>query len=171
MRTLATINLSDNQKRVLCKAVAAPTPKVAAQEVSNSENLIASRDQLIKLGLLNFTPNGASVTDKGMQVLKDEALVDETGQLSPDGDELAHTDAHGKPVSGQATQPPATSDVTGDELGGAPPGGAMPGAPGGDLGMGGGMEQPPMQTQSDDYERFSTLKSLLELSLPKRRKK
>jgi hypothetical protein len=146
MRFLSSITLSDNQKRVMCKIIAAPTPKVAAEEIDNDQNLVANRDVLIRLGLITYSSSAATVTDKGMQALKDEALIDDAGQLSPDGEQFAHTNDEGKPEQGNAEQPPPTSDITGDMMGGspeqAPPGG--------------------LQLQSVQYEKFRLLKELFQ---------
>lgn len=156
MRFLSSLRLSDNQKRVMCKIVAAPTPKVAAEEINSDQNLVANRDTLVRIGLITYSPAAATVTDKGMQVLKDEALVDEGGQLSPDGEQFAHTDEDGKPEQDNAASPPPTSDVTGDMMGGG-----QPPAPGGV----GGTEIPPpgeVQLASVQYERFRLLKELFQ---------
>lgn len=143
MRVLSSIRLTDNQKRALARIIAAPTSKVAADEISNDINMIGARDTLIQLGLIHFANDDAALTDQGMQIMKSEALVDDSGQLTPDGQEFAHTDPKGQPTRGQVNSPPATSDVTGD----------MMGAPGG---------QPEMQLQHDNYfDRMLLLKELI----------
>ncbi len=169
MRTLPDIRLTDNQKRVLAKVIAAPTPKVGLEEISTKQGFLAARDLLVRLNLLSLDNGGASVTDQGKQIMQDEALLDPGGQLTPDGEQLAHTDEMGKPEEDKAASP-APTDMSGAPL---PPPGGPPGAPpppGGELGglppppggdMGGGM--PPLpQLQSDNYQRFKTLKTLLE---------
>lgn len=148
MKVLSSIRLTDNQKRAMARIIAAPTTKVAADEVSRDSNMIGARNTLINLGLIHFANDDAAVTEKGLQVMKDQALVDETGQLTPDGEELAHTDPSGKPSQspGQAQTPPQTSDVTGGVE--APP---APGTP-----------PPDMQLQHDDYfDRMVLLKQLI----------
>lgn len=166
MRTLSTVNLTDNQKRVLAKIVASPTPKVAAQQISRTQQFISARDLLVKLGLIQFDPSGASLTDQGQESMKQEALTDESGQLTPDGEELAHTDVFGKPENGKGQEPQDTSGVTGEPLpggAGAPPGGM-------DMGMGGtppgGMMGAPSGTGGglglESYKQFAILKDLME---------
>lgn len=49
MKMLNTVRLTDNQKRVICKIIAAPTPKIASEEISKGPNLIQAKDTLIDL--------------------------------------------------------------------------------------------------------------------------
>lgn len=150
MKTLSSIRLTDNQKRVMARILAAPTPAVAASEISNNQNMIGATQTLVRLGLIHYNNDDAAITDQGLQIMKNEALVDETGQLTPDGEELAHTDISGKPTQSQAAPPPETSDVTGDMMGGAP------------AGPPGGAPQPGLQLQHDDYfDRMLLLKELI----------
>lgn len=166
MRTLSSINLNDSQKRVMAKIAAAPTPKVAAQQISRSQKFIAARDMLVNIGLVDFDPSHATLTDKGQQAMKDEALMDDGGQLTPDGEELAHTDDQGNPEQNTGEQPQTTSDVTGAPTG-APPGGDMGGLggpPGGQMGApGGGMGGDSLGLGlPENYHRFTILKDLME---------
>jgi len=152
MKTLATINLSDNQKRVMAKILAAPTPKVALDSISKNQSLIAARDQLAKIGMVSLNPNGASVTDKGTKVMQDEALVDEGGQLTPDGEQLAHTDVDGKPEQDKAASPTPTDMMGQPEQ---QPQAPAPGTPP-------PQSQPDqLQLQSVNWERFKLLRELL----------
>ena len=128
MKVLPTVTLTSNQKRVLAKIFASPTPKVAGEEIAGDENLAAARDQLGKLGAIEFISGEASVTEKGEQLAKDENIVDDAGQLTPDGEQLAHTTAGGKeekdePGKPEMTPPPGVV--------GAPAPNEMPGAMGG----------------------------------------
>lgn len=93
---LDTIRLSDTQKRVIAKIIAAPTPKVAAEEISDGDNMIKARDILMDLGLITMSlDDHAELTDNGRQVARDENLVDETDNLTPDGEKYAYTDTTG----------------------------------------------------------------------------
>jgi len=164
MRVLNTINLTMNMKRVMAKIIASPTPKLASQQVSTNQSMIVARDQLIRLGFINYNPNAASMTDQGKQVMSNEALTDESGQLTPDGEQLAHSDVDGNPEQDKAQTPPETSiempPPAGMDLN-APPPGSMP-VP--------GQPQPGMQMQSDKYERFAMMKTLFEIAKPKKSK-
>lgn len=93
---MQTLSLTNNQKRVLAKIASSPTPKVAAEEISRDQNLIAARDQLAKLDVISYFNNEAKLTEKGEQIAKEEGITDETGQLSPDGQHLASTNPEGE---------------------------------------------------------------------------
>ena len=113
MKVLDTVKLSDTQKRVLAKVIAAPTPRLAAEELSGDVNLVAARDMLLDLGLLQIVQGHASLTDKGRHVAREENIADESGGLTADGEEFAYSDSQGNAKTDQPEQPPATSDVTG----------------------------------------------------------
>lgn len=123
MRVLPGVSLTDNQKRVLAKISASPTPKVAGEEVSGDQNLVGARDQLAHLGAIEFVAGEATITDKGMQLAKDANLVDDSGQLTPDGEALAYTSTTGKEDKDKTKQPPTTPPpgAPGMGLGGPPP--------------------------------------------------
>jgi len=147
----AAIKLTDTQKRAMAKVVAAATPKIAADEVSGNQNLIAARDMLVKLGLMTFAPGNATLTDQGNKVMKDYALVDDAGQLTDDGETFAHTNEEGQPEE-KPTTPTPTSP-----LGELPP----VGAPVSGVTDGAETRLPPME--DEDEEKFVMLKYLLEL--------
>lgn len=81
---------TDNQKAVLTKIIAAPTPKVAVADISATPNLVAAREMLKKIGLIDIDETGAYVTPDGEQVLIDQNLMDEDGQLTNDGEQMAN---------------------------------------------------------------------------------
>lgn len=152
MKELSTISLTTNQKRVLAKIIASPTPKVAGEEIQGDQNLVAARDQLSKLGMIQFVGGEASITATGEQYARDENITDESGQLTPDGEVLAYTSPSGKQ---QATpqQPPVTP----------PPGVTGTPSPGASLGMTGaptGSQELTMNSVPK-YERLSLLQELL----------
>lgn len=111
MRLLSTIRLTDNQKRVLAKIAAAPTPTVAGEAISKEPNLVAARNTLMKLGVITFVDNRAEITDKGQHLGKEENILDDAGGLTDAGNKLAFTKTTGQP------EPEAQSD--------APPAGGM----------------------------------------------
>ena len=125
MKMLQTIELTDNQKRVMAKIIQAPTPRVASEDVIGSKNLVAARDILQRLGLVTFIQGELSLSDKGREVARQENIADESGALTPDGEKLAYTNTDGSPTSNQqqggdqagGAQPPATgAPAGGDEL-------------------------------------------------------
>lgn len=73
----------------MCKAKAAPTPQVAATEISRGQNLLAARDMLVRLGLLSVGDNEAFVTPQGEEIMRNQNLIDETGELTPEGQKYA----------------------------------------------------------------------------------
>lgn len=96
-RILTTLHLSDIQKEVLAKTKAAPNPQLAWEEVTGAkeatdDNFAAARDTLGNLGLLTVGDGTLEVTDKGLEVMKDAGLTDETGELTDEGQQLAAGD-------------------------------------------------------------------------------
>lgn len=89
MRLLQTISLSNFQKMVLSKIISSPNPKVAATEVSANSNLVRARDMLAKLDIIEFSPTEALVKPKGIELMKDRNLLDQSGALTPEGEKLA----------------------------------------------------------------------------------
>ena len=88
-RTLSTIHLSDMQKSVLSKIIGSATPETALEEISDGRNMVAARDILQDLKLIAFDERQASVTDEGNEVMKDENLVDDMGELTQDGQQYS----------------------------------------------------------------------------------
>jgi hypothetical protein len=125
MKVLSSVALTSNQKRVLAKIVASPTARVAGGEVSGDRNLAAARDELARLGAIEFVGNEASMTEKGEQLARDENLIDDAGQLTQDGQALAYTDPDGQEDK-DVTKAPATTPPTGVPGGATPAPGAMP---------------------------------------------
>lgn len=106
MKLLPSVQLTDTQKQVLCKIVASPTPKVAATEISGTPNLVAARDMLTKLGVIHFANNQSVLTQKGTQMMKDEALIDDNNQLTQDGEKFAYdSEQQNTEPSTQNTEP------------------------------------------------------------------
>jgi hypothetical protein len=122
MKLLDTVRLSSNQKRVIAKIIAAPTPKIAAEEISDGANMIKARDVLIDLGLITVTLNDeAALTDKGQQLAQAENLADQSGNLTPDGEKFAFTDQYNTDDK-DVTPPPEETDpmASGDPGMGSP---------------------------------------------------
>lgn len=88
-RILTNIRLTTHQKMVLAKIINAQTDHIAGEEVSNGRKIVAARNVLMKLGLVNFNNGRASLTNKGMQAARDEGLIDETGNLTDEGKKYA----------------------------------------------------------------------------------
>lgn len=127
MRIMSAVHPTANQKRVLAKIAAAPTPMVAGEEISKDANLVAARNMLMKLGVITFTNKEAALTDSGTQIATEENIIDQSGQLTATGKQLAYTNTQGESDSDQAAGP--------DQVDQSPPGGAMPPPPEGGLSL------------------------------------
>ena len=84
-------SLSIAQKTVLTKTLSAPTEKVAGEEISKNPKLVTARDMLTQYGLLDYdkSTGKAKVTDKGLEIMKEENLIDEMDELTPEGEKFA----------------------------------------------------------------------------------
>jgi hypothetical protein len=105
IRMLSGIHPTDNQKRVLAKIIAAPNSKVAGEDISGDENMIAARNILMKLGVITFSAGAAELTDKGEQIAQDENIADASGQLTDVGNALVSGE-EGAPPQQQSTEMP-----------------------------------------------------------------
>lgn len=117
MRLLSAVHPTTNQKRVIAKILAAPTPTVASEEISKDANLVAARNMLMKLGIISLANNEAALTDRGQQIAVEENIADQGGQLTELGQKLAYTNAQNQPDSDQAAAPQQSAP---------PPPGGMP---------------------------------------------
>jgi len=128
-----SIALSAAEKFVLTKLIAAETPQNAFQEVTRGDNVVAARDKLTKLQLMTTTNDTAQITEQGQEVLRKEALIDESGQLTEEGQMYgfaqtpedaakADHDLKGKPeapMQPTAEQPPMSGASPTDSTGAA----------------------------------------------------
>ena len=110
-RIIQSIHLSDYQARVMLIVQQAPTPEVAYEELGNQDpriedNLLGARDAMAKIGLLELGPNAISVTEKGEEVMRDEYLIDESGQPTEKGNEILQAHSDEQPEPGPAGEAP-----------------------------------------------------------------
>jgi len=89
-RVHGNISLSHTQKYVLAKLIASPTPLTAYESVSNGRNVVAARDQLTGLGLMQYQENEAVISDSGMEAMREENLVDDMGNLTDEGEQYGY---------------------------------------------------------------------------------
>ena len=73
---------TDNQKAVLAKIAAAATPQLALADIADTPNLVAARDLLDKMGLIDLDDEGAHLTDLGQEVMTNQNLATPDGQLT-----------------------------------------------------------------------------------------
>lgn len=119
-RIIQSVHLSDYQARVMLMAHQAQTPELAFAEYGGVDerirpNLLTARETLAKIGLLEIGQNSIAVTEKGMEVMKDEYLIDDMGEVTDKGHEILQT---------EEKEEPTPSDTPGDEMNDMPPGGA-----------------------------------------------
>lgn len=80
----------------------APTDKVALDEISGDRQLIAARDILAKLGLIQFSNTSASITDDGKEVMESSYLIDESGELTDEGQKFAYDNEENKQMNNES---------------------------------------------------------------------
>lgn len=82
--------LTDTQKLVLVNVYAAATPEMAYDTVTGAPNLVAARNQLRASGLIvvDDQSSRAGITDQGQVALSNNNLIDDTGQLTEEGNTL-----------------------------------------------------------------------------------
>jgi len=122
-KILTNVHLSDAQKLVMAKIKAAANANVAAEQARNSTNLAAAQKSLSKLGLVQVDDTGATLTDKGIKTMTDENLMDESGELTTEGQRYADAkdlEALSKKDTEQPSEEPVAPDVDGDGAGDAP---------------------------------------------------
>lgn len=108
MRLLSSVRPTTSQKRVIAKIIASPTPTVAGGQLSADANLVAARNMLAKLGVISVADAEVTLTDVGQQLARDENIVDQMGELTQDGKQLAYTKTSDNPASAAGQMENAT---------------------------------------------------------------
>lgn len=116
-RVIRTLHLSDFQKKVMVIIKSAPTPQVAFEELQKQppderNNIVGARNLLQKLGLINVGAGTLEITQEGEQVMADEYLIDEMGELTPEALSLVDDASGNKEADG---------DMSGDDFGDTEP--------------------------------------------------
>ncbi len=137
-RIIQNIHLSDYQARVMLIVQQAQTPELAFTELGSQdprieENLLGARDTLTKIGLIDAGPNALSVTEKGEEVMRDEYLIDESGQPTEKGNEILQSHSEEKTSDQMGPTDPQMPDQQGQEMAPATAGGEMETTPGGEF--------------------------------------
>lgn len=78
-------SLTDVQKGMLVTIFTSATPLQAFDTSNGSRNTVAARDELVRMGLAAKHGNELGLTDEGQQALINNNLVDETGELTEEG--------------------------------------------------------------------------------------
>lgn len=148
-QVLRNIRLSDIQKEVLAKTIAAPNEDVAGDEIlDGGRNYVGAKNILVRLGLMTFHDNEATITQTGHEVMKRANLIDETGQLTDEGQKYAYSDDDDQDEWDQQQQGQQQQDQQG-QMGGAE--------------QGGGVDQGPLAGTGPSFgESFSLIRSVHE---------
>jgi hypothetical protein len=87
---LHDIDLSNNQKIVLAKAVLSGALDSKVKVPLNTAPLVVARDLLDELGIIHYSHkhNTIKIHDEYVDFLKQEGVIDETNQLTPEVQEL-----------------------------------------------------------------------------------
>lgn len=98
------INLTDAQKTVVARIIAAPDANMDGFKklAFNDEKLMTSKDTLLQIGYIeeDMKTGRFRVTDSGVAAMKEDGVVDENGQLTDHGKDLAYgPSASGAPTT------------------------------------------------------------------------
>lgn len=102
MRVLDTFRPTTTQKQIIARIAGAATPTVAGDSVSSGINVVSARNTLARLGFITYINGEATLTDQGRQLATAENITDETGGLTPAGQQLAQME----PEQQSQAQPP-----------------------------------------------------------------
>lgn len=80
--------LSDTQKAVLVMTVTASSPQMAFSSSNKARNLVAAREALRKLDMVEIAGNSMSITDNGQEMLEYHNLVDDMGEITDEAREI-----------------------------------------------------------------------------------
>lgn len=87
MNVSPTVNLNEHQKVLLAMIMNAPdSPKGGKRVHLSDEKLVNAKKTLAKIGFIQIHDSQLmTVTDRGIVSMKEDGLIDETGQLTPKG--------------------------------------------------------------------------------------
>lgn len=91
------IILSKTQRKVIAEIIASPSPRIVFDKLLGNPNDIAARDFLKRKKLIKVTNNGITMTDLGIQLAKEENIIDDSERLTPEGEALAFSDVNNSP--------------------------------------------------------------------------
>ena len=85
---LTLIRLTNTQKAVLLNIYSAQTPELAFDSTTGTLSSMNARNFLIKNALVQLNGNQLRITTAGSDVLENNGLLDETGQITDIGQQL-----------------------------------------------------------------------------------
>lgn len=80
------VQLTSLQKGVLATIATAATPEIAFETCNGVQSLVVARNILRTLGLVKINQGQLALTDQGQNALVTNNILDETGQLTEDGE-------------------------------------------------------------------------------------
>lgn len=84
-----TARLSDTERAVLAAIYNSPTPELAYDVSTGSQNVTYARDYLHKLGAIAISNNAIQLTDIGREMLVANNIIDDSNELTDDGKKMA----------------------------------------------------------------------------------
>lgn len=86
------LNLNNTQKGMIATISVSATPSLAYGNILGARNAMASADILQSMGYIriNHDTNEAELTPRGEDVLRQENIKDEAGELTERGEELVN---------------------------------------------------------------------------------
>lgn len=88
MTTLHTVSLTDHQKEVLVRVFTSATPELAKSEVEFGEKEIAAGEALKNMGAVEVTDTSARVTATGVDLMRQQGILDDDDQLTQEVEEF-----------------------------------------------------------------------------------
>ena len=88
LQEITSLRLTEVQRLVLLSIFTSPTESLSKEFISGKLNLVEAADFLLKYNLINQTPEGFITTERGKQELIQYNLIDESDQLTEDGQAL-----------------------------------------------------------------------------------
>lgn len=80
------VQLTSIQKGVLATIATAATPEIAYETCNGVQSLVIARNILRTLGLVRISQGQLALTDQGQEALITNNILDDTGQLTEDGE-------------------------------------------------------------------------------------
>ena len=121
----ASATLTDTQKKIMVIIRASTTPRIAFENTNNDPNMIAARDALKQMNLIDVVGSEVALNDTGIQTMRDEGLTDESGELIQGVKEK-----YLKDIDIDSDTGGSTGMMAGGPIGGEPIDGTTPPAPG-----------------------------------------
>jgi hypothetical protein len=88
LQEITSLRLTEVQRLVLLSIFTSPTESLSKEFISGKLNLVEAAEFLLKYNLISQTPEGFITTERGKQELIQYNLIDESDQLTEDGQAL-----------------------------------------------------------------------------------